>query len=248
VSQRILFLAAATARSKAYAQALAERGLEVEACIIFDKPGAKQLGQGGAPSRPHERLGDIVLPDLSLDLGDSCRSLGGAVSEIEAESINSPLVVEAVRRAEADLVIFSGFGGQLVGQELLAIGAPLLHNHAGWLPDYRGSTTSYYSLLAEGSLGVSAILLSAGIDTGTIVARRRYPAPPPEVDIDYHYDSAIRAHLLTEVVSSWRAAGRFVESIEQDEAAGATYYVVHPVLKHLARLKLGEGAKEFVKK
>jgi methionyl-tRNA formyltransferase len=240
VSQRILFLAAATARSKAYAQALAERGLEVEACIIFDKPGTKQPDQGGAPLRPHERLGDILLPDLSLDLDESCRRLGGSLSEIEADSINAPQVVAAVRRAAADLVIFSGFGGQLVGADLLAAGPPFLHNHAGWLPDYRGSTTGYYSLLAEGGLGVSAILLSAGIDTGTIVARRRYPAPPPDVDIDYHYDSAIRAHLLTEVVAGWRAAGRFVESIEQDEDAGATYYVVHPVLKHLARLKLEE--------
>ena len=242
MSRRILFLAAATARSKAYAQALADRGLEVEATIIFDKPGGKQPGQGGVASRPRERLGDILLPDLSLALDESCRQLGGVLSEIEAESINAPQVVTAVRQAAADLIIFSGFGGQLVGEQLLAIGVPLLHNHAGWLPDYRGSTTSYYSLLAEGSLGVSAIVLSAGIDTGTIVARRRYPAPPPDVDIDYHYDSAIRAHLLTEVVSSWRAAGRFVESIEQDTQAGATYYVVHPVLKHLARLKLEEAA------
>ena len=242
MSKRVLFLAAATARSKAYAQALAERELEVETSIIFDKPGAKQPGQGGAPSRPRERLGDIVLPDLSLALDESCRRLGGALIEIEADSINAPQVVEAVRRAAADLVIFSGFGGQLVGPELLAVGPPLLHNHAGWLPDYRGSTTGYYSLLAEGSLGVSAILLSAGIDTGTIVARRRYPAPPPDVDIDYHYDSAIRAHLLCQVVASWRAAGCFVETIEQDPDVGATYYVVHPVLKHLARLKLEQGA------
>ncbi len=242
MSRRILFLAAATARSKAYAQALSERGLEVEACIIFDKPGSKLLGQGGTPSRSRERLGDILLPDLSLALDDCCRKLGGAMSEIEAESINAPQVVAAVRQAAADLIIFSGFGGQLVGQELLAIGAPFLHNHAGWLPDYRGSTTSYYSLLAEGSLGVSAIVLSAGIDTGEIVARRRYPAPPPDVDIDYHYDSAIRAHLLCQVVAGWRAAGHFVETIEQDEEAGATYYVVHPVIKHLARLKLAETA------
>ena len=128
MSRRILFLAAATARSKAYAQALADRGLEVEATIIFDKPGGKQPGQGGVASRPRERLGDILLPDLSLALDDCCRKLGGALSEIEADSINAPQVVAAVRQAAADLIIFSGFGGQLVGEELLAIGAPLLQD------------------------------------------------------------------------------------------------------------------------
>lgn len=35
---------------------------------------------------------------------------------------------------------------------LLSWAFPLLHIHSGWLPDYRGSTTSYYSLLERGTL------------------------------------------------------------------------------------------------
>jgi methionyl-tRNA formyltransferase len=106
--------------------------------------------------------------------------------------------------------------------------------HGGWLPDYRGSTPCYYSYLQDNTFGVTAILLDEHIDSGPIVARQRYPVPPPETDIDYYYDSAIRADLLISTVKRWRAEGQFEELIEQKTHEGTTHYVIHPVLKHVA--------------
>ena len=153
--------------------------------------------------------------------------------------MNDPAILAAVGSAAADLVIYSGYGGQLVGGELLALGPPFLHAHSGWLPDYRGSTTIYYSLLAGEGCGVSVIELVPAIDQGPIVARRRYPAPPVGVDIDYFYDSAIRADLMAEVVAQWQRDGR-LDRVET-QGGGADYYVVHPLLKHLALLSLEAG-------
>ena len=113
---------------------------------------------------------------------------------------------------------------------------------SGWLPDYRGSTTIYYSLLAGMGCAVSVIELVPAIDQGPIVARRRYPAPPVGLDIDYFYDSAIRADLMADVVVNWQSVGK----LDQVEASdnGTDYYVVHPLLKHLALLSLEATDKD----
>ena len=241
----ILFLAANTPRSQAYAQAFAAREIALDQVILFDRPGVAQPGKAALPPRPDQATA-IALPDPAIPLMQSLNRLTKKVERIEAESVNDPAILQAVgaavQSAHADLVIYSGYGGQLVSRELLALGPPFLHAHSGWLPNYRGSTTIYYSLLADKGCGVSVIQLVPAIDQGPIVARRHYPAPPVGVDIDYFYDSVIRADLMAGVVTQWQKDGR-LEPITV-EGNGADYYVVHPLLKHLALLSLEADGTE----
>ncbi len=234
----ILFLAANTPRSQAYAQAFAARGIALDQVILFDRPGAAQPGKAILPPRPDIATA-VPLPDPALPLLQSLDRVAGEVRRIEAESVNDPTILEAVGAAGAGLVIYSGYGGQLVSRELLALGPPFLHAHSGWLPDYRGSTTIYYSLLAGKGCGVSVIQMVPAIDQGPILARRQYPAPPVGVDIDYFYDSAIRADLMAETVANWQKDRQF--SMQDVGVVGSDYYVVHPLLKHLALLSLEAG-------
>jgi methionyl-tRNA formyltransferase len=235
VSNGILFLAANTPRSQAYAQAFAARGIVLDRVILFDRPGAAQPGKANLTSPPNIPTA-VPLPDPRIPLLQSLDGLATQVQRVEAESVNDPAIFTEVQAGEAGLVVYSGYGGQLVSRELLSLGPPFLHAHSGWLPDYRGSTTVYYSLLAGMGCGVSVIGMVPAIDQGPIMARRQYPAPPTGIDIDYFYDSAIRADLMADVVAQWQKTGR-LEPIEV-EGDGADYYVVHPLLKHLALLSL----------
>ena len=235
MSGGILFLAANTPRSQAYAQAFAARGITLNHAILFDRPGAAQPGKAELASPPSIPTA-VPLPDPRIPLLQSLDGLAAQVQRIEAESVNDPAILAAVEAAGPDLVIYSGYGGQLVSRALLSLGPPFLHAHSGWLPDYRGSTTVYYSLLNGEGCGVSVIDMVPAIDQGPIMARRNYPAPPVDVDIDYFYDSAIRADLMADVVTQWQKDGR-LEPIGV-EGDGADYYVVHPLLKHMALLSL----------
>jgi len=232
----ILFLAANTPRSQAYAQAFAAHGIALDQVILFDRPGAAQPGKAELAAPPNIATA-APLPDPRIPLIQSLNGLAKQVHRIEAESVNDRAVLTAVQAADAGLVIYSGYGGQLVSRELLSLGPPFLHAHSGWLPDYRGSTTVYYSLLAGDGCGVSVIGMAPAIDQGPIMARRTYPAPPVGVDIDYFYDSAIRADLMADVVAQWQKDGP-LDPIPVSEG-GADFYVVHPLLKHLALLSLG---------
>ena len=48
----------------------------------------------------------------------------------------------------------------LLKEKILDTGKKFLHIHGGYLPDYKGSTTNYYSLINENTIGASAIFLT----------------------------------------------------------------------------------------
>ena len=155
---------------------------------------------------------------------------------VDCVNVNDEMIRDILLKLSPDLVIYSGYGSQLVKPLLLDTNIPFLHMHSGWLPDYKGSTTLYYSWIAEQNCAVSAIYLLPGIDEGPIILRKKYPLPPPPgIDPDYIYDSAIRADLLIAVLKQIIKEKKNPDAEPQSEK-GSVYYIIHPVLKHLARL------------
>lgn len=238
-----VILAANTARSNAYLQALHANNIELKGAVLFaDDLGAKAGQSSYVPCRNWPDS-PVFLPDLSLPIEASLQKVCGNTVKVNAGHVNDPTVRNALDKFSPDMVIYSGYGSQIVGGDLLVSGAPFLHIHSGWLPDFRGSTTTYYHLLVTGNCGVSAILLEKSIDTGPIVARKNYPRPPAGVDIDYLYDSAIRADLLTQVLEHYAEQGKLPQYISQKAVEGNTFYIIHPILKHIALLSLEESLK-----
>ena len=238
----ILFLAANTSRSKAYAQAIGQAGLSVSRTLILDKdlPQSKAEFPDGAK---FQQGVEVFLPDLSIPLFETAGKICDQVDTIAYTEIKKSGIKEHLLRLDPKLLVYSGYGGELVPEDLLSLGIPFLHIHSGWLPQFRGSTTVYYSLLTEYRCGVSAILLEPQIDNGPIVARQHYPPPPPGLDVDHIYDNAIRADLLVKVLRDWQGKSAF-SPIHQNEDGSQTYYVIHPVLKHLALLSLEMGTMQ----
>jgi len=234
----VLFLAARTARSQAYAQCMAAHGLDPEQVLIY---GGSKTGRPGQSVDVcfNEVEQAVLVPDLSVPLEDSCLVRQWDTTILTCESVNSPEIVETLGDLAPKLVVYSGYGGEIVSSELLGLNAPFLHIHGGWLPDYRGSTTIYYSILRERNCSASAILLSNEIDAGPVIARKSYPVPPAGLDVDYVYDSAIRADLLVKVLGDYTNQGGWRTLRSQTIEQGRDYYVIHPVLKHLALLAIG---------
>ena len=226
-----LFLAAYTSRSQAYAQALYRNGLAPENVLLFGDPSKYGANKVFFEEAALAEAG-IFFPDLSESLAATCKRAGWTVSRSPESNINHPGIADLVRDIGPDYVIYSGYGGQMVKPALLNLDIPFLHMHSGWLPEYGGSTTLYYSWLRENRAAVTAFMLDPEVDNGPIITRRHFPAPPKGIDVDYLYDGAIRADTLQLVLKDFIANGVF-PTIPRD---GETeiYYVIHPVLKHLA--------------
>lgn len=149
--------------------------------------------------------------------------------------INSINVIEMISNRTESVFIFSGFGGVILKNPILEIGVSFLHVHGGYLPDFKGSTTNYYSLIIENKLGASSIFLSNKLDSGSILVRRKFRAPKDRTQIDHIHDSKVRAKVLIETLLEYCKSGKWIFDPENN-LNGQTYYIIHPVLKHIAIL------------
>lgn len=143
--------------------------------------------------------------------------------------------IDLIKQRNENIFIYSGFGGQILGDEILNLGKKFLHIHGGYLPHYKGSTSNYYSLIDHGYIGASAIFLEKEIDSGPILFRQKIRPYGNLVEIDHVYDSEIRARVLVNCIKEYIKNKNWVE-LSIDNSKGETFYVIHPVLKHLAIL------------
>ena len=63
-------------------------------------------------------------------------------------------------------------------------------------PQYRGSTTLYYSLLEQNKVAASAIIINEGIDTGDIICIKEFDFNFDPKLIDLIFDPLLRAVVL----------------------------------------------------
>jgi len=203
-----------------------------------DKPSSKRALINNA-----EQGNELFSPDLELDVLHSLKISQWGHSLTQVSELDDPTLQALIEKAAPDLIIYSGYGGQLVPASLLN-NYPVLHIHSGWLPDYRGSTTLYYQIIDENSCAASAILLDEQIDTGDIVMRKRYSIPSPGIDVDYLYDNMIRADLLVETLKQWENIAKRESKITQTQNS-LPYFIIHPLLKHLALLTVDKEKVEL---
>lgn len=153
---------------------------------------------------------------------------------LRTRNINHHSVIDFLRNKDLPKIyIYSGYAGVILGKEILSLEKKFLHVHGGYLPEYKGSTTFYYSILQEKYVGYSAIFLSEKIDSGPILLRKKFPIPINSEDFDHIEDPKMRAALLIEVLL------RFIETRRWEEEQIINiktpyYFVIHPVLKNLA--------------
>jgi methionyl-tRNA formyltransferase len=202
-------------------------------------------------------VGESISADVSLYRPDSLGLGGPEVSfdlsipiraTLEAEriphlvapcaDINDPALVRILKSREEAVFIYSGFGGVILRKEVLSIGKNFLHVHGGFLPAFKGSTTNYFSLLVEDSIGASAIFMNEAIDCGPVLLRRRFSPPLDRTQIDHVVDAAARAQVLVETLQNYVEGGEWNVELP-DNLGGDTYYIIHPVLKHIAMLATG---------
>jgi len=152
--------------------------------------------------------------------------------EVTAEDCNNAKIVKILKQRNEKFFIYTG--GGILKEEILDIGKKFIHVHPGIVPEYRGSTCIYYSIINEDKCGATAFFMSKKIDTGDIIAKKSFKKPNTP-NIDYEYDAYIRSSLLTTIIKKYIKLGKFI-SKPQNLNKGETYFIIHPVLKHLAIL------------
>ena len=110
--------------------------------------------------------------------------------EFNFVDINHDELLEYVKQSKMDYFIFTG--GGILRSKILNVDTKFIHFHPGIVPDYRGSTCYYYSIINEDKCGVTSFIMNEGLDTGPIVHQKIFQKPN-HVFIDEIYDSYIRS-------------------------------------------------------
>jgi methionyl-tRNA formyltransferase len=173
--------------------------------------------------------------DVDQTLYDTIKDHGIPFTSVNNADINSDVVIAAVCEMTQPILIYSGYGGGILRESILNSGKRFLHAHGGYLPDYKGSTTNYYSIINENICGASTIFLSEEIDYGPILHRKKVPAPSDKTRVDYEFDSRLRAEVMVETLQMYHQNGTWPDA-GINNRCGHTYYVIHPLLKHIAIL------------
>lgn len=171
----------------------------------------------------------IEYKGLCITIDESLESLLDYFNAeiIEKNSIND--LTHELHESKDHIYIFSGKSGEIVKEDILEKGL-FLHVHPGRLPQYRGSTTIYYSLLQEKACCATAFFLDTKIDTGEVIKEMSFGVL--DIDFDYLYDPFIRTYLLINVLQSHN-----FNTKKQENNKAKEYYIIHPVLKKLALIK-----------
>ena len=145
--------------------------------------------------------------------------------------INHPLLYNFLKESDVDFFIFTG--GGILKDQILSINSKFIHLHPGLVPEYKGSTCFYYSIIDNDRSGVTAFIMNSGLDTGDIILQKIFPKPNHQY-LDEIYDANIRSEVLIEILQN-----NLLDKIElrkQNPIDGTTYFIIHPVLKHIAIL------------
>ncbi len=156
-------------------------------------------------------------------------------TEFDFVDINNIGLIDFISKSDCDLFIFSG--GGILKDKILNTNKKFIHFHSGLVPNYRGSTCLYYSLLNENKCGVTAFFMDGHIDTGKIIFQKIFD-PPIHEFVDNVYDPYIRSETMVEVLQKKYYMSK---NFEKQTPNGETYYIIHPVLKHMAILSCLNG-------
>lgn len=235
-------IAADTSRTRAYLEAIYKSGIRVDWCLKLKSP-IKALGQIDSKKQlPEVNQYDYTCwpearfdPTADLDqlLKRSCKT----IILSDSHDINSDEVITAIEESPCKVIIYSGYGGSLLRAGILSTGKSFLHVHGGYLPDFKGSTTNYYSLIARHKIGASSIFLTPEIDGGPILLSEEFDPPVGLELMDHIFDNAARSRVLVKTLKKLKATGGPNSFSSDKNCGGDTYYIIHPLLKHLAILR-----------
>lgn len=227
-------------RSSAYLQSLLSKDfLPSHIIIMEDSAESLSPGQLSSGDLKEQKLRNNAISkiDLNIPITEIIKSHSLSYEVCKTIDVNSKELIDIIKNRPEKYFIFSGSGGMILKQDILNCGKLFLHVHSGSLPNYRGSTTIYYSIINDSKCFATALFLNEKIDSGDMILTKEYEVPNKETNIDYYYDSIIRADLLLDVIDEYVKIGKIAFEA-QESISGETYFIIHPILKHIALLSL----------
>ena len=167
--------------------------------------------------------------DISISVLRTLKENNLKFHEFNFVDINNLKLIEYVKKSKINYYLFTG--GGILKKDILTAGSKFIHFHPGIVPDYRGSTCFYYSIINENNCGVTSFVMDQELDTGDIIYQKKFVKPNHKY-IDEIFDPFIRSETMIEVIQ--KDLIKKSKFLKQNKSDGETYFIIHPVLKHIS--------------
>ena len=226
-------------RATAYLNVLRDLDIAVDTIIVMKND--KEYIEGLAQEAQRNNYKDHYF-DISYDLQHYIQEYNVKVLTTEASHINDVALSKVILDNDIRDWIFSG--GGILKPHLFQQDKRYIHVHPGKVPDFRGSTCFYYSVLHDLSLASTAFFMSQRLDDGENLAMTEFSlnlqiTEQMPLFFDYILDPWIRAISLKKVLSSI-LNGKLETLHTPSPDSNRTYYVMHPILRNLALNRLND--------
>ena len=214
-------------RSKAYIQKLILHKKNIDLIILLNDNRKEPEFSKEEVNKSKEYGFDITKSVKNILIENNLK-----FQEFNFMNINELTLIDFIKQNKLDYYIFTG--GGILKNEILDSGTKFIHFHPGITPKYKGSTCFYYSILNERKCGVTAFIMESDLDTGEIIFQREFTLPKHKF-LDTVYDPHIRSETLIEMLDKEILNKSLFK--KQNKNDGTTYFIIHPILKHIAILK-----------
>ena len=84
-------------------------------------------------------------------------------TQFKTNNIDNTKVANYLLRSKIKNFVYSGYPGKIIKNKFLLKNKNLIHSHSGKLPNYKGSTTIYYSVLNENKIFCSTFIMNSSL-------------------------------------------------------------------------------------
>ena len=202
---------------------LVEDGFDVRAVVTgSDKP---------------RRRGNIMTPTPT-----KAYAVEKGIEVFTPETLKDAAFMETLEKVNPDLIVVVAYGKILPKPVLEYAKYGCINLHVSLLPKYRGAAPMQRAIMAgESETGVTVMRMDEGLDTGDILAVRKFPIGKEDNFETVHDKSAeIGSALLSEVIPLIEEGK--IEGVKQD-TDGATYAA--KIEKSDCKIDFGKSAREL---
>lgn len=151
----------------------------------------------------------------------------------KGNNVDDKRIEKYILNLKEKIIVYSGYGGKIVKSDNILKNKYLLHSHTGKLPEYKGSTTIFYSLLKEKKIYCTTFIMNSKIDCGNILYIKNYPLIKNKKKIE-NYDNKIRAKSIVHTLQNFQILKKRSKNYKNNYPH---YYIMHPILRYIALKK-----------
>lgn len=192
------------------------------------------------PDKPVGRHGSVLQPSQVKQY-----ALEHGLPILQPEKMKAPEFIEQLRSYNANLQVVVAF--RMLPEVVWAMPEYGTFNvHAALLPQYRGAAPINWAVInGETETGVTTFFLDHDIDTGRIIAKKRF-AIPDDADVEYVYDGLMHlgAELCLETLETIIAAEGHPETMSQEDIPLTSLKPAPKIFKETCEINWNKSAKQ----